>query len=150
MNRARMLKIAIPLLLAAVPAAYGAVRVGQADTALDRSLRNIGFYPLKPPSTLVGPGSIYHVSRDGKFYRTICKVDAAEIESVVERSPSEETIARELQKANYSLGAEPIRAINAKLEGEVVASANYSLIPSPIDQNRCAHWRSPMDMIRQG
>ena len=24
------------------------------------------------------------------------------------------------------------------------------LIPSPIDQNRCAHWRNPMDMIRQG
>jgi hypothetical protein len=23
-------------------------------------------------------------------------------------------------------------------------------IPSPIDQNRCAHWRSPMDMMRQG
>ena len=22
--------------------------------------------------------------------------------------------------------------------------------PSPIDQNRCAHWRNPMDMIRQG
>jgi hypothetical protein len=24
------------------------------------------------------------------------------------------------------------------------------LIPSPIDQNPCAHWRSPMDMMRQG
>ena len=24
------------------------------------------------------------------------------------------------------------------------------LIPSPIDQNPCAHWRNPMDMIRQG
>ena len=24
------------------------------------------------------------------------------------------------------------------------------LIPSPIDQNWCAHWRNPMDMIRQG
>jgi hypothetical protein len=24
------------------------------------------------------------------------------------------------------------------------------LIPSPIDQNRCAHWRNPMDMIFQG
>ena len=25
-----------------------------------------------------------------------------------------------------------------------------ALIPSPIDQNPCAHWRNPMDMIRQG
>ena len=24
------------------------------------------------------------------------------------------------------------------------------VIPSPIDQNPCAHWRSPMDMMRQG
>src|SRR6516162_1006643 len=24
------------------------------------------------------------------------------------------------------------------------------LIPVPIDQNPCAHWRSPMDMMRQG
>ena len=24
------------------------------------------------------------------------------------------------------------------------------VIPSPIDQNRCAHWRNPMDMMRQG
>ncbi|OAN54420.1 hypothetical protein A6A05_08650 [Magnetospirillum moscoviense] len=24
------------------------------------------------------------------------------------------------------------------------------LIPSPIDQNPCAHWRSPMDMMVQG
>ena len=140
MNRARMLKIAIPLVLAAVPVVYVAVRSGHADTALDRSLRDVGFYPLKPPSTLVGPGSIYHVSRDGKFYRTICKVDTAEIEAVVERSPSEEMIARELQKANYSLGAEPIRAINAKLDGDVVASANYTLssvnvLEVPLERN---------------
>ena len=24
------------------------------------------------------------------------------------------------------------------------------LIPRPIDQNWCAHWRNPMDMMRQG
>ena len=24
------------------------------------------------------------------------------------------------------------------------------VIPSAIDQNPCAHWRNPMDMIRQG
>ena len=27
---------------------------------------------------------------------------------------------------------------------------NFYLIPVPIDQNPCAHWRSPMDMMRQG
>ena len=32
--------------------------------------------------------------------------------------------------------------------GKVVSS--LALIPNPIDQNPWAHWRSPMDMMRQG
>jgi hypothetical protein len=28
--------------------------------------------------------------------------------------------------------------------------ANHSLIPTLIDQNPCAQWRKPMDMMRQG
>jgi hypothetical protein len=30
------------------------------------------------------------------------------------------------------------------------AVSKKSLIPNPIDQNPWAHWRSPMDMMRQG
>jgi hypothetical protein len=29
-------------------------------------------------------------------------------------------------------------------------SPRLEVIPSPIDQNPCAHWRNPMDMILQG
>jgi hypothetical protein len=29
-------------------------------------------------------------------------------------------------------------------------SPQFGIIPSPIDQNWCAHWRNPMDMMRQG
>ena len=29
-------------------------------------------------------------------------------------------------------------------------SATADLIPSPTDQNPWAHWRNPMDMMRQG
>jgi hypothetical protein len=37
----------------------------------------------------------------------------------------------------------------------LIGNKDYSakvgaLIPDPIDQNRCAHWRNPMDMMRQG
>jgi hypothetical protein len=38
----------------------------------------------------------------------------------------------------------------AEREGRTPLTENASLIPSPIDQNRCAHWRNPMDMMRQG
>ena len=33
---------------------------------------------------------------------------------------------------------------------ELEAIAHPGLIPNPIDQNPCAHWRKPMDMMRQG
>jgi hypothetical protein len=29
-------------------------------------------------------------------------------------------------------------------------STMAGLIPNPIDQNPCAHWRNPMDMMRHG
>src|SRR6266487_1589153 len=38
------------------------------------------------------------------------------------------------------------------LAGRLVQAEGYDgeLIPSPIDQYSCAHWRNPMDMMRQG
>lgn len=140
MTRAQMIKIAIAVAVAAVPAVAIALQFGGTRNALDRALESNGFYPLKPPSTLVGPGSIYHVSRDGKFYRTICKADESKVAPFVVRSPSEEMIARELQKAKYSLGADPIRLINAHLDSDTIESANYTLssvsvLEIPLDRN---------------
>jgi hypothetical protein len=37
-----------------------------------------------------------------------------------------------------------------RASAEDVAQGLWQLIPSPIDQNPCAHWRKPMDMMRQG
>jgi hypothetical protein len=41
------------------------------------------------------------------------------------------------------------RAADRWREDYVIAGVD-GLIPSPIDQNPGAHWRSPMDMMRQG
>src|SRR3546814_14822150 len=79
------------------------------------------------PSTLVGPGSIYHVSRDGSFYTTICKADEMAVASVIQQSPSEETVARELQKTKYALDADPVGMVKAKHESDAVESITYSL-----------------------
>jgi len=38
----------------------------------------------------------------------------------------------------------------AKARGAMPPARAGPLIPNPIDQNPWAHWRSPMDMIRQG
>jgi hypothetical protein len=67
------------------------------------------------------------VTRDGKFYTTICKADEEDIKGAMERSPNEEMIARELQKTNYGLGADFVQLINEKLNSDVVESVNYTL-----------------------
>src|SRR5437762_126098 len=92
--RSHWTKAALLLAIVVVPAAYVYSQVGYTQTALERTLWDLGFYPVKPPSNLIGPGSIYHVTRDGKFYATICEADAKDVISVLKSSPSEEMIAR--------------------------------------------------------
>ena len=129
MTNARVARIILVLAVVSLPAIYIFFRTGYTGTALDRTLWDIGFYPVKPPSNLVGPGSIYHVTRDGKFYTTICKADEEDTKNVMERSPSEEMIARELQKTNYGLGAEFVQLINK--------AASTAALSAPV-----ACWRS--------
>src|SRR5262249_9032163 len=48
----------------------------------------------------------------------------------------------------------PVQILEAGSDGaadnSAEGSSNQLLIPNPIDQNPWAHWRSPMDMMRQG
>ena len=53
-----------------------------------------------------------------------------------------------LYEAEKAQGTE-LPAIIGALQ-EYIELEEERLIPSPIDQNPCAHWRNPMDMIRQG
>ena len=139
--RVRIAKVALVLAVAAAPIlVYVALSLGTPGTALERTLWDIGFYPVRPPSTLVAPGSIYHVSADGRFYTIICKADERETLPLMERSPSEETVARELQNGAFKLDLASAGAINAKLKGDVVESVNYSLrdvsvLEIPLEKN---------------
>jgi hypothetical protein len=140
MNRLRIAKFAVAAIAVLGPVAYGISQIGSAETALERTLREIGFYPLRPPSTLVGPGSIYHVSRNGKFYTTICRAEKEDIGPALSRSPSEEMVARELQTVAYALDGNLAKLINAKLGHDVVESVSYSLrdvavLEIPLDKN---------------
>ena len=45
----------------------------------------------------------------------------------------------------------PLRDIVFEIGGDPIGLGLVaSLIPSPIDQNPCAHWHNPMDMMRHG
>jgi len=49
-------------------------------------------------------------------------------------------ISTQFKKPNLEMG----KGYSPKPQGDT------GLIPSPIDQNRCAHWRNPRDMMRHG
>ncbi|WP_207477919.1 hypothetical protein [Arenibaculum pallidiluteum] len=105
---------------------YAASMSGTA-VAMDKSLEGMGFFPLRPPTTLVGPGSIYHVSRDGKFYRTVCKADQSRVTKAIERSPSEKVIAQQLSNGKISLGASVTELVRAGIGNTAIQSVSYSL-----------------------
>jgi hypothetical protein len=140
MKYAWIVRITAVLAILILPGLYIFSQIGNTGTALDRALSDLGFYPVKPPSNLVAPGSIYHVTRDGKFYTTVCEADPEDVARVLKSSPSEEMIARELQKTAYTLDAEVAKLINAKINSDVVESVNYKLSSVsvkeiPLDQN---------------
>jgi hypothetical protein len=115
------------LAIVAAPTAYVYSRTGETRTALDRTLWELGYYPVKPPSNLIAPGSIYQVSRDGKFYVTICQAEEEDIAPFLKTSPSEEMIARELQKTAIAVDTDAAKLLNAELKRDVVESVNYRL-----------------------
>src|SRR6516162_5968414 len=42
------------------------------------------------------------------------------------------------------------RGVDGPRDFATAATTSASVIPSPIDQNSCAHWHNPRDMMRQG
>ena len=140
MKRFQIGRFALVLAVVAGPVIYLFLHFGQPSTALERALLDIGFYPIRPPSTLVAPGSIYHVSADGKFYTLVCKADEQDTRSVMERSSSEEMVARELQDVKYTLDFDSAELVKAKLKSDMIESVNYSLrdvsvLEIPLEKN---------------
>jgi hypothetical protein len=87
MNRKAKFAAAVLALTVAVPAIFHVVRFPSRDPLADE-LRDYGFYPINPPSTLVEVGSLYYVSEDGLSYRAICRAVPADVADVVQISRS--------------------------------------------------------------
>jgi hypothetical protein len=87
MNRKAKFAAAVLAVTVGVPAIIHVVRFPSRDPLADE-LRDYGFYPINPPSTLVEVGSLYYVSEDGLSYRAICRAVPADVADVVQISRS--------------------------------------------------------------
>jgi hypothetical protein len=99
-----------------------------------------GFYPLSPPSTLVMPGSLYHVSRDGRFYTTICRAEDADVAPYTQTSQAPIEVARSLRGVTFDLDATTASEVNARLNGNLVSGVQYAfrdvaVLEIPLDRN---------------
>src|SRR5258707_897742 len=89
---------------------------------MDGVLRDMGYNSVYPPSTLVGLGSLYNVSPDGRNYRTVCEVDPALLVGRIKSSPSTQYTAQQLQDASYAWGVRLASLVSTKLSSDVVES----------------------------
>jgi hypothetical protein len=87
----------------------------------------MGFNPINPPSNIIGLGSIYQVSADGREYRTICPADTALLSASIFESPSTRTVAQQLQRAGYALEGQFAQRISDKLGADKSQAVRYSL-----------------------
>jgi hypothetical protein len=94
---------------------------------LDDLLRTMGFNPINPPSILLGLGSIYQVSADGREYRTICQASQQLLTGKIVESPSTRTVAEQLQRASYRLRGDLAQKVSAQIGSEQSESVRYSL-----------------------
>lgn len=106
----------------ALPTAIGMSGHDDAGNELETAVVKLGFFPIRPPSTLRGPGSIFHVNLRGEIQGTVCEVSNVLAGSVLRESPTELTTAKALRDATYDLDAGLLEQINTKLVSKRVES----------------------------
>jgi hypothetical protein len=93
----------------------------------ERTIVEAGFYPLSPPSRLVTPGSIYQVSKDGRFYTTICRAEESDVLPFTQESATQDVVSSRLENGTFNLDAKAAEAVNARLDGNLVRGVQFTL-----------------------
>jgi hypothetical protein len=98
-----MLALAATVMTVAVPsAAYYSTLPG--DDPLGDTLRQYGFEPINPPSTLLHVGSLYYVDSEVKEFTAICHADKADLGDSVVSSRSWEMQESLERKGRFATG----------------------------------------------
>jgi hypothetical protein len=122
--------LVLTALLALVPGIYFFDKLSP-DHELEKTLKEMGFLPVNPPSNLLGIGSLFHVDPKVKFFRTVCRADPTYVETVVVDSPGIKMLADVLERGTYALDLKlDLSAIvrgNAKAADEFSRKVKFTL-----------------------
>ena len=111
----------------ALPASVYFVGKPSQEDALEQAIVKLEFFPVRPPSMLRGPGSLYHVDLSGNILDTVCTADQVLVSSLVHESPTTLIVASALQSAGYAIDGNVVDKINAKLNTKQLESIRYEL-----------------------
>ena len=126
MKRRHYFLLAAAIAMALPAGVYIAGRPSQQD-ALEQAIIKLQFFPVRPPSTLRGPGSLYHVDLNGNILDTVCTADQVLVSNLVHELPTTLIVANALQNAGYSIDGNIVDKINAKLATKQFQSIRYEL-----------------------
>jgi hypothetical protein len=119
---------AILLACAGPPGAVAAVYMHKpSPDKLNEAIEYIGFYPITPPTSLRAPGSLYHVSSDGKSYSMLCEVEPQRLIAVTRTSFTNNQVSSELRKARLGVSTELLRNIEATVNAKLVESVKLEI-----------------------
>jgi hypothetical protein len=96
-------------------------------TGMSEAIRQIGFYPVTPPTTLRNPGSIYQISPDGKWYTTLCEIENKRLLNVRRESATEKRVASELTKLTIKADASLLDKAKTSVASDVLKAISYTL-----------------------
>jgi hypothetical protein len=125
-NRARAVALLASCFIVAAPVLW-VWRSRPKTDQLTATIQRIGFYPVNPPNRLRGPGTIYHISSDGKWTSALCTVGDERLKSVLRISLTEKTVSEELKRASIGVEADLLARATTRAEAELLQKVSYSL-----------------------
>jgi hypothetical protein len=127
--------VAIAAVVVAAPLAAHSFQKPGSDQ-LDDTLRELGFMPRNPPTTLMTLGSIYYIDSDLKHFFPICIAEKDDVGDAVRSSPSIELQQKLERKGQAATGVSVDIGwlLKGSTDNNYVVKVNYSLTDVRVEE----------------
>jgi hypothetical protein len=127
--------VAIAAVVVAAPLAAHSLQKPSGDQLGD-TLRELGFIPRTPPTTLMTLGSIYYIDPEAKHFSPICIAEKDDIGDAVRSSPSIELQQKLERKGQVSTGInlDVGSLLKGSTDNNYVVKVNYSLTDVRVEE----------------